>query len=168
MQIGLNASPLDAAPHRRAIVAVAHVELAAVEEFQRSADAEQTAAGCGACADDYSAFPLLHRGGEDFGAAGRTRADQHDERPVITYLCPLGVTGGGAPLPTDEFPQAVAFREKITSDLGDGGDEAAAVIPQIENEATRPLRLPHRGVEIFLDLRPESRDLDVAEVIKRL
>ena len=33
MQIGLNAQAFDAAPHRRAIVAVAHVELAAVEEL---------------------------------------------------------------------------------------------------------------------------------------
>src|SRR5262245_38043850 len=168
MQIGLNARPLDAPPHRRAIVAVAHVELAAVEELQRPADAEQTAAGCGACADNYSAFPLLHCGGEDFGTAGRTRADQHDERPAITYFRPLGITGGGAPLPADEFTQAVAFREEITSDLGYGGDEAAAIIPQIENEAARPLRLPHRGLEILFDLRPESCDLDVPEVIKRL
>src|SRR5262249_32532078 len=134
----------------------------------RPADAEQTAAGCGACADDYSAFPLLHRGGEDFGTAGRTRADQHDERPAITYLRSLGVTGGGAPLPADEFSQAFAFGKEVTRDLGDCGDEAAAVVPQIENETARPLRLPHRGLEIFFDLRPESRDLDVADVIKRL
>src|SRR5262245_66351805 len=93
MQIGLNARPLDAPPHRRAIVAVAHVELAAVEELQRPADAEQTAAGCGTCADDYSAFPLLHRGGEDFGTAGRTRADQHDELTAIAYLRTLGEIG---------------------------------------------------------------------------
>src|SRR5215813_13131014 len=167
MQIGLNSRPFDAAPHRRAVVAVAHVELAAVEELQRPADAERTAAGCGACADDYSAFPLLHRGGEDFGATGRTRADQHDERPAITYLRPLGVTGGGAPLPADEFSQAVAFGKEITRNLSDGGDETAAVVPQIENETARPLRLPHRGLEFLFDLGPESRDLDVADVIKR-
>ena len=34
MQIGLNAQAFDATPHRRAIVAVAHVELAAVEELR--------------------------------------------------------------------------------------------------------------------------------------
>src|SRR5262249_6723592 len=162
------ARSFDAPPRRRAIVAVAHVELASVWEFQRPADAEQTTAGCRACADNYSAFLLLHRGGEDFRTAGRTRADQHDERLTIIYLRPWSVTRGGAPLPADEFSQGVAFGKEITRDLGDGGDEAAAVVSQIENEAARPLRITHRRLEIFFDLRPESRDFDVADIMKRL
>src|SRR5262249_46350932 len=48
------------------------------------------------------------------------------------------------------------------------GDEAAAVVPQIENEAACPLRLLHRGLEIFFDLGPESGDLDVADIINGL
>src|SRR5262245_46872596 len=114
MQIGFNARSFDAAPRRRTLVAVAHVELATVGEFQRPADAEQTTASCGACADDYSAFPLLHRCGEDFRAAGRTSADQDDERLTVIYPRPLSVTSGAAPLPVNELPQASAFGKEVT------------------------------------------------------
>src|SRR5262249_57550 len=128
-QIGFNSRPFDAPPNRRAIIAVAHIELTSVQEFQRPADTEQTPAGCGVGADDFSAFLLLHRGGEDFRTAGRSRADQDNEFALIIFLGALSGRRGGAPVPADKFTQTVAFAEEITRDLGDSGYEAAAVVP---------------------------------------
>src|SRR5262245_2965454 len=77
------------------------------------------------------------------------------------------MTSRRPPLPGDELTEVCLIIKKITGDLSDGGHESSAVVAQIQNQSPRSLNILHGVVELFLDLRAESGEFDIADSVRQ-
>src|SRR5215475_1052801 len=75
------------------------------------------------------------------------------------------MTSRRPPLPRNKLTEVCLFIKKITGYLSDGGHEPSAIVAQIDNQTSRSLNILHGVIELFLDLRAESGEFDIADFV---